>query len=117
RSALATLRVLVPVLAAALLVVATLALFGVRLTLFHLVALLMVIGVGTNYALFFNRSQRDHDKRDLTLLSLGIASLATLISALALATSGTPVLNAIGLTAAVGTVYALSLAALLAPRA
>lgn len=115
RSLAATARILAPVLAASLLVVATLALCGVRLTLFHLVALLLVVGVGTNYALFFNRPQHGADDRALMLLSLAVASLATLISASALAASGTPVLRAIGLTAAVGTVYALLLSALLAP--
>jgi predicted exporter len=116
RSLAATARVLAPVLAATLLAVATLALAGVQLTLFHLVALLLVIGVGTNYALFFNQPQHRQDERALMLLSLAVASLATLISATALAFSGTPVLRAIGLTAAVGTVYALVLSALLAPR-
>ena len=93
---------------------------GVQLTLFHLVALLLVVGVGTNYALFFNQpgtGHRNHGERALMLLSLAVASLATFISASALATSGTPVLRAIGLTAAVGTVFALVLSALLAPRA
>jgi predicted exporter len=117
RSAAATARVLAPVLAATLLTVAGLSLAGVQLTLFHLVALLLVVGVGTNYALFFNQPQGGHGERALMLLSLGIASLATFISASALATSGTPVLRAIGLTAAVGTVFALILSALLAPSA
>jgi predicted exporter len=116
-SFVATGRVLAPVLAATLLAVATLAVSGVQLTLFHLVALLLVIGVGTNYALFFNQPQRNHDERALMLLSLAVASLATMISASALATSGTPVLRAIGMTAAIGTLYALVLSALLAPRA
>lgn len=116
RDLAATSRVLAPVLAATLLVVATLSLCGVQLTLFHLVALLLVIGVGTNYALFFNRPQNDHGERALMLLSIAVASVATMISALTLATSGTPVLRAIGLTVAIGTVYALALSALLAPR-
>ena len=116
RSLAATARVLAPVLAATLLVVATLSIAGVQLTLFHLVALLLVVGVGTNYALFFNQPHGAEDERALMLLSLAVASLATLISASALASSGTPVLRAIGLTAAVGTVYALVLSALLAPR-
>ncbi|HXC41527.1 MAG TPA: hypothetical protein VN667_21535, partial [Burkholderiales bacterium] len=94
-----------------------LSLAGVQLTLFHLVALLLVVGVGTNYALFFNQPQGSHGERALMLLSLAVASLATFISASALATSGTPVLRAIGLTAAIGTVFALILSALLAPRA
>src|SRR5258707_3160485 len=32
---------------------------GNRLTIFHLVAMLLVVGVGLNYALFFNRDRRD----------------------------------------------------------
>ncbi|HTP63306.1 MAG TPA: MMPL family transporter [Burkholderiales bacterium] len=117
RSLPATARVLAPVLAAALLDVATLSVAGVQLTLFHLVALLLVVGVGTNYALFFNQPQPGRGARALMLLSLAVASLATLISALALSGSGTPVLRAIGMTVAIGTVYALTLSALLAPRA
>lgn len=120
RSVAATARVLAPVLAATLLTVAALSLAGVQLTLFHLVALLLVIGVGTNYALFFNQPQGGQGVRSdraLMLLSLAVASLATFISASALATSGTPVLRAIGLTAAIGTAFALALSALLAPKA
>ena len=116
KSPAATARVLAPVLAATLLDVATLAYAGVQLTLFHLVALLLVIGVGTNYALFFNQRQSSRDERALMLLSLAVASLATLISALALSGSGTPVLRAVGMTVAIGTVYALALSALLAPH-
>lgn len=116
RSLAATGRVLAPVMAAALLDVATLSIAGVQLTLFHLVALLLVVGVGTNYALFFNQPQGSRDERALMLLSLAVASFATLLSALALAGSGTPVLRAIGVTVAIGTVYALALSALLAPH-
>jgi predicted exporter len=113
----ATVQVLAPVLAAAILDVATLSYAGVQLTLFHLVALLLVVGVGTNYSLFFNRPHTDRKERGLMLLSLAVASIATLISAIALAGSGTPVLRAIGVTVAIGTIYALALSALLAPRA
>lgn len=109
-----TARVLLPVLAAAVLDVATLVLLGQRLTVFHMVALLLVVGVGLNYALFFNRRQWDADERALTLLSLGVAGLATLWASGVLATSGTPVLRAIGITIAAGTVYAFLLSALLA---
>ncbi|HLX81956.1 MAG TPA: MMPL family transporter [Burkholderiales bacterium] len=114
RSLAATGRVLAPVLAATLLDVATLSMAGVKLTLFHLVALLLVVGVGTNYALFFNQPQGSRDEHALMLLSLAVASFATLLSALALAASGTPVLRAIGVTVAIGTVYALTFSALLA---
>jgi predicted exporter len=117
KSLAATARILAPMLAAALLDVATLSCAGVQLTLFHLVALLLVVGVGTNYSLFFNQPQTGRRERALMLLSLAVASFATLISAMALASSGTPVLRAIGMTVAIGTVYALLLSALLAPPA
>ena len=79
-------------------------------------ALLLVIGVGTNYALFFNQPQPGREEHALMLLSIAVASMATLISSLTLASSGTPVLRAIGMTVAIGTVYALVLSAMLAPQ-
>ncbi|HEY6084954.1 MAG TPA: MMPL family transporter, partial [Nitrospira sp.] len=48
-------RVLFPSLSAILLAVTTLGIAGERLTLFHLVSLLLVLGIGLNYGLFFNR--------------------------------------------------------------
>jgi predicted exporter len=117
RSFVTTAQVLAPVLAAALLDLATLSFVGVQLTLFHLVALLLVVGVGTNYSLFFNRLHSNRRERALMLLSIAVASIATLLSALALSSSGTPVLRAIGITVAIGSICALALSALLAPRA
>lgn len=109
-----TLRVLAPALAAALLTIAALLAAGSRLTVVHLVALLFVIGVGLNYALFFNRRAASEAERALTRLTVLAASLTTLCAALALATCATPVLRAIGVTVVAGTLSAFLLAALLA---
>ena len=114
RNVVASLRVLVPVLAAALLDVATLIATRTGLTVFHLVSLLLVIGVGLNYGLFFNRGQWDPGEKSLTRLSLVVASLATLCGSIALTTCSTPVLRAIGTTIAIGTVYAFLFAAFFA---
>jgi predicted exporter len=100
-------RVLLPVLLAAAVAAGSLPLLGVPLTLFHLVALLFVVGTGLNYSLFFNRVPRDPDERRRTLLSLAVCCLAVLCSAGALALSATPVLRAIGLTVLAGTPLAL----------
>jgi predicted exporter len=100
-------RVLMPVLIAAAVAAGLLPLFGTPLTLFHLVALLFVVGTGLNYSLFFNRVPRDPDERRRTLLSLTVCALAVLCSAGALALSATPVLRAIGVTVLVGTPLAL----------
>jgi predicted exporter len=112
----ATLRVLTPALAAALATVATLLAAGSRLTIVHLVALLLVIGVGLNYALFFNRRAASEAERALTRLTVLAASLTSLCAALALAACSTPVLRAIGITILAGTLYAFALAALLARK-
>jgi predicted exporter len=111
-----TLRVLAPALGAALLCVATLLAAGVRLSVLHLVALLLVVGVGLNYALFFNRRPAAEGESALTRLSLVVAGLASLCAALTLAAGSTPVLRAIGATFALGTVYGFLLSALLARR-
>jgi predicted exporter len=100
-------RVLLPVLLAAALAAGMLPLLGAPLTLFHLVALLFVVGTGLNYSLFFNRVPRDPDERRRTLLSLTVCCLAVLCSAGALASSATPVLRAIGVTVLAGTPLAL----------
>lgn len=104
-------RVLLPVLLAAAVAAGMLPLFGVPLTLFHLVALLFVVGTGLNYSLFFHRVPRDSEERRRTLLSLTVCALAVLCSAGALALSATPVLRAIGVTVLAGTPLALLLSA------
>ena len=106
RSVPTALRLLVPVLAAVLMTVAALVAFGAKLTIFHLVSLLLVVGVGLNYALFFGRPHASAQERELTLLSVTVAGLATLIAATSLALSSTPVLQAIGMTTGLGAVFA-----------
>ena len=52
-------------------------------------------------------------ERDLTLLSVFVAGLATLCAASSLALTGTPVLRAIGLTTGLGAVFAFGVSAAL----
>ena len=114
RSLVQAARVLGPVMAAVVLDVATLLLCGVRLSLFNLVALLLVTGIGLNYALFFNRSVPDPEERRRTLLSLAVCGATTLSAFGCLALSQTPVLRAIGITVSLGTLLCLILPAVLA---
>lgn len=106
-------RVLVPPLLAILFVVTFLTVIGERLSLFHLVSLLLVLGIGLNYALFFNRPFADAEEQRRTWLSLTVCMLATLSAFGALAFSRTPVLHAIGLTVALGAAGSLLMAAIL----
>jgi predicted exporter len=110
RSARAVSDVMLPVLAAIAVAAATFAAVGTRLSLLHLVALLLVLGIGTNYSLFFSRFARD-DERLRNAYSVLVAAATTLIAFGALATSGTGVLQAIGTTVALGAGLSLAFAA------
>jgi predicted exporter len=116
RSPRRVLNVLTPLLASVLIVIAGLSLAGIKLTLLHLIGFLLIVAVGSNYALFFDRPTRQtHATLDpKTLSSLLLANMATLIGFGALAFAKVPVLNAIGVTVGPGAVLALLLSAFLA---
>jgi predicted exporter len=109
-------RVLIPLIATELIVMAGLALTGQRLTLLHLVGMLLIVAVGSNYALFFDRADSNPGDDPRTLASLVLANLATVIGFGALAFSPVPVLKAIGITVGPGAVLTLMLAAMLARK-
>lgn len=114
RSVRRMVRVLLPLLVAELVVVAGLLLAGQQLTLMHFIGLLLVVAVGSNYTLFFDRYDLSDDHQTLTLLSLLAANLTTVCGFGMLAFSQFPVLNAIGRTVAPGAMLALVLAAIAA---
>ena len=116
RSTSRALNVALPAAAALVLTVAVLVACGERLSVFHLVALLLVLGIGLNYALFFERVAVDEAERARTRLSLAVCSTSTIITFGFLALSSTPVLHAIGSTVAPGAVLALLMSALWARR-
>jgi predicted exporter len=117
RSGQRLLLVLLPLAAAEILVLAALAFFGVHLGVLHLVGLLLVVAVGSNYALFFDHLREVGDRDEETLASLAIANLTTVISFGLLATSTVPALAAVGQVVAPGAALALVLsAALIGPR-
>jgi predicted exporter len=109
-------RVLAPLLLAVLSVAAGLVLCGVQLTILHLVGMLLIVAVGSNYALFFDRHAHLHDAdgEALTLASLVIANASTVIGFGLLSFSQVPVLVALGATVAPGAFLALMFAAVLA---
>jgi predicted exporter len=116
RSPLRVVRVLAPLLLAVLVVAAALASVGVQLTILHLVGMLLIVAVGSNYALFFDRQAGVHEagSEAVTLASLTIANASTVIGFGLLAFSQVPVLVALGTTVAPGAFLALLFAALLA---
>jgi predicted exporter len=115
RSPSRVLKVLAPLVLAVLTVAAALALTGRQLTILHLIGMLLIVAVGSNYALFFDRrtDEGEGDALPLTLASLLIANAATVIGFGVLAFSRVPVLSALGETVAPGAFLALLFAALL----
>ncbi|HEX4268103.1 MAG TPA: MMPL family transporter [Steroidobacteraceae bacterium] len=120
------LRVVLPLALAVLTVAACLRLFGAPLTLLHVVGLLLIVAVGSNYALFFDKrfSSSPPDNggagpgataaSELTLASLLVANCTTVVAFGVLALSSVPVLHDLGETVAPGAFLALIYAALLA---
>jgi predicted exporter len=108
RSPLRAARVLAPLVLSVLIVAAVLAAIGVRLNILHLVGMLLVVAVGSNYALFFDRQAHSAQTDEaLTAASLVIANASTVIGFGLLCFSRIPVLVALGTTVAPGTWLAL----------
>jgi predicted exporter len=116
RSAARVARVVAPLILAVLVVMSGFALISHPLTILHLVGMLLIIAVGSNYALFFDRESTDSDPDAAarTLASLLIANVSTVIGFGVLALSTVPVLAALGSTVAPGALLALVFAAILA---
>jgi predicted exporter len=107
-------RVLAPLVLAVVTVAAGLSLAGVHLSILHLVGMLLIVAVGSNYALFFDRQANSEEAGDeaLTLAALVIANTSTVIAFGLLSFSQVPVLVALGTTVAPGTFLALLFAAI-----
>ncbi|MFZ2268694.1 MAG: MMPL family transporter [Azonexus sp.] len=116
RSARRLAGVLLPLVLAVLIVIASLHLLGERLHLLHLIGMLLIVAVGSNYALFFGRAEDGANLAPATLASMLIANLTTAIGFGTLALSQVPVLYAVGITVGPGAILALLLSAMFVPR-
>jgi len=87
---------------------AAIALHG-QLTIIHLVALLLVFGLGLDYALFFSREETGADRRD-TLHSVTACTASTTLAFGILGASSVPFLHFIGTTTAIGSLLSFVLA-------
>lgn len=116
RSFSRVIRVIAPLAAAVATVMAMLSLTGQALLIMHLVGLLLVVAIGSNYALFFDRGAGHGDMAPHTLASLFFANLTTVAGFGLLAFSSVPILQALGVTVAPGVVCALLYSAALSER-
>ncbi len=116
RSPRRVLEVLAPLAAAVTITFSLLVMNGNPLSIFHLVGLLLVVAIGSNYALFFERQAATDQERERTLVSLLFANVTTTIGFGLLAFSKVPVLHAIGSTVAIGAILSLAFSAILIAR-
>jgi predicted exporter len=114
RTPVTVLRVMLPIGSAIVVVAGMLHALGERFSLFHLASFLLVIGLGLDYALFFNRRHGTLAERGRTVFGLLVCSTTTILVFGVLALSQIPVLRAIGMTTALGSLACLVFAAFLA---
>jgi predicted exporter len=95
-----------PVLSAAL-TVGGLALSGVSLTLMHVLALLLVLGIGIDYTIFFAESG---GRSKATMLAVALSACTTFLSFGLLFVSRTPAVRSIGLVVAPTSILCMVLA-------
>jgi predicted exporter len=105
--------VVIPLTAAVVITMALLTALGQQLSIFHLVGLLLVVGVGSNYSLLFERPEPSEVLRERTVASVTIANLCTVIGFGILSFSSIPVLHGIGMTVAIGAFLSLVFSAVL----
>ena len=89
--------------------IAVIAIVHGGLTVIHLVALLLVLGLGLDYALFLSRTESLPEKRATARGVLACAASTTLAFAI-LAGSSIPVLKFLGLTVAAGSLISYAVA-------
>lgn len=114
RSPMRVVRIVAPLAAAVLIVTAALIASGQQLIILHLVGLLLVVAVGSNYALFFDRAESDGAISPRTLASMLFANATTVAGFGVLAFSKVSLLQALGITVAPGVILALLFSAILA---
>src|SRR5690606_18071158 len=110
-------RMMLTLIMTVIIVMASLHALGTELNLLHLIGLLLIVAVGSNYTLFFDQIDADGGLAVDVWSSMSVAVVTTVIGFGALAASTVPVLKAMGTTVAPGVVVALLLsAAFIVPR-
>ncbi|VTU19981.1 hopanoid biosynthesis associated RND transporter like protein HpnN [Variovorax sp. SRS16] len=111
RSGRRLLAVCQPLVVAVVLTLGGMAALQVPLGILHLVGLLLIVAVGSNYALFFDQLRETGRADEDTLASLMLANLTTVVSFGLIAISNIPALSSIGRVVAPGALLALLLSA------
>ena len=116
RSPARVILVAAPLAAAVLVTAALLTLGGGTISIFVVVGFLLIVAVGSNYCLFFERRENDPIGRRRAIASIVLANLCTVSAYGLMSLSAIPVLHDIGKTVATGTFLSLLFAAALSAR-
>ena len=103
RDILLSARILLSMISALLIAAGLLWLLGEKFSLFHILASLVVIGIGLDYGLFFSWKPEQPEERQRAFHGIAICAVSTTIVFSLLAMSSISVLRVIGLTVALGT--------------
>lgn len=106
-----TLRVIIPPLIAAFVALAITSVMAISITIFNLLAVILVLGIGIDYTLFF-AEQKQHNQNQNTLLAITLSALTTVLSFGLLALSETQAIHGFGITVLSGIIVAWLLAPL-----
>lgn len=112
RSVRGVVAVAVPVFLSVLITLAAVAQVSGSLSIFHLLGLLMVAGLGIDYAVFLRRASEqfgDPAETGAAIRAVTLCAVTSFSVFALLATAAVPVLSQIGLTVAIGTVLSLLL--------
>jgi len=98
------LRILIAPALAAWITLGILGYAGVAINLFHVLALLLVLGVGIDYSIFFAES---NEHRDTTMLAVILSTITTLLSFGLLSMSQTAAISSFGVVVSIGILCSL----------
>jgi len=93
-------RALAPTALASVVTLAVFGIMGQGLQLLHILALMLLLGIGVDYGIFFQ--ERRGDKDGAAWLAVTLSALSALLSFGLLGLSANPALHAFGLTMAIG---------------
>ncbi|MBB5373930.1 MMPL family transporter [Acidocella aromatica] len=106
-------RVALPLIAAVTITAALLTLGGGKLSIFMVTGFLLIVAIGSNYCLFFERAEPGPPAWERAIASIVLANLCTVAAYGLMALSRIPVLHDIGVTVATGTFLSLVCGAVL----
>jgi predicted exporter len=113
RSPARVIRIAAPLAVAVVVTAAILVTGGGKISIFMVVGFLLIVAVGSNYCLFFERPAPDAATWQRSIASIVLANLCTVSAYGLMSLSGIPVLHDIGKTVAIGTFLSLVCAAML----